>query len=178
MRLFFAFDLPRDQRERLAALLPDPAPGVRRVPPDRLHVTLRWVGNVPETTRSALVDRFSRLAWPTGAARISGVGTFPNPGRPRVLWAGIEADAHVRDVRQGLEMLCRDAGVDPDPVPWRPHVTLGRMKGGRPEWLSGFVAEHEALAMEPFGVGSITLYDSIPGATGVRYEPVATCTAG
>jgi 2'-5' RNA ligase len=178
VRLFFAFDLPRERRERLAALVPDPAPGVRRVHPDRMHVTMRYVGDVPEETRTALAEGLSGIPFGPSEARVRGVGTFPRRGAPRVLWAGIEVGGQIVRAQADLEALCRRLGLREETGPWTPHVTLGRLPGRRPPWLADFLAAHAALEFEPFDVPRIVLYDSVPGPAGTRYVPVSALRAG
>jgi 2'-5' RNA ligase len=178
VRLFFAFDLPPDQCERLAALVPDPAPGVRRVHPDRMHVTMRYVGDVPEETRMALADGLSEVPFAQSAARVRGVGTFPGRGVPRVLWAGIDAGPAIVRAQADLEALCLHLGLREETGPWTPHVTLGRLPGPRPPWLADLLAARATLELDPFDVRRIVLYDSVPGQAGTRYVPVSALRAG
>jgi len=173
VRLFFAIDLPSGERERLAALIPGAAPGIRRVPADRMHLTLRFVGHVTDDTRESLIEGLSGLSLQEGTLRLRGVGTFPARGKPRVLWAGVDADEVVRDMRDQVEALCRDKGLDDDPQPWSPHVTLGRFKAGRPPWLTAFMAAHAALESDPVPATEVVLYDSIPAPPSVAYEALA-----
>lgn len=173
MRLFFAIDLPLAERERLAALIPDEAPGIRRVPTDRMHLTLRFVGHVPDETRDALIANLSVMPLEAGSILLRGVGTFPSRGRPRVLWVGVDADATVREIRDQTETACREAGLDDDPQPWSPHVTLGRFKAGRPPWLASFLEARASYESGPIAATAVVLYDSVPAPPSVRYEAVA-----
>lgn len=177
MRLFIAFDLPPSERDRLAALLPEPAPGLRRVPSGRMHVTMRWIGDVTGETRQELARGLVRMPMRTGSAVLRGVGTFPDRGRPRVLWAGVEPDPAIVEAREAVEELCREAGLPDDVTRWTPHVTLGRFRGSRPAWLADFAAQNQGIASDPFAVDRIVLYDSLPDSSGVRYEEVAVCRA-
>ena len=175
MRLFFAFDLPNFHRSRLAALLPDPAPGCRRVPEPRLHVTMRFIGNVAPETRGRLALETPNLDIGAGSAMVRGLGTFPPAGRPRVLWAGASVDATVVRARTSVDTLCHRSGIDTDVRAWTPHVTLARMRGSRPGWLGEFLYEHVDLALPSFPVHRIVMYDSVPDSGGIRYEVVAVC---
>lgn len=178
MRLFFAFDLPDALRRHLASTLPDPAPGCRPVPADRLHVTLRFVGHVDDPVRETLARGLPGLPFAAGSAAIRGVGTFPPRGRPRVLWAGLETDLATARLQQEIEALCAAAGLETDGRPWSPHVTLARFPAGRPDWLGGFLAANADLTSEPFPIDRAVLYDSVPDGRGVRYVPVAVGRAG
>jgi 2'-5' RNA ligase len=66
-----------------------------------------------------------------------GCGFFPNPQRPRVFWAGIEADARLPQLASQIEEAVRPLGVAPERGPYQPHLTLARAGSGRPGGKGG-----------------------------------------
>jgi len=91
VRLFIAIALPADLAARAAALLPDALPGLRRVKPENLHVTLAFLGWTPDEKLGDVVAAANEAA--RGQAPFTLVfdraGRFPERGRPRVVWLGI-----------------------------------------------------------------------------------------
>jgi 2'-5' RNA ligase len=134
MRLFVAVELPGDVRDALAGLVRRlPSDGVKWGSPSTFHVTVRFLGAVdpPEPVAEALVAtvaRFGRLR-----LRLSGGGAFPSPQRPRILWAGVTGDvAALGQIGQAMDEALAPFGIVAEERAFRPHVTLGRVKHGRP----------------------------------------------
>ncbi len=118
-RLFLAVWPPRDVLERLAALPRPDEPGVRWVPDERLHLTLRFLGEAdPDVVDAALTN----LELP--AARVTLGPVVGRLGRNVVVLpaAGLdELAAAVRNATSGI-------GRPPDPRPFAGHLTLARLK--------------------------------------------------
>lgn len=133
-RVFFAVWPPETVRERLwssLAPLRDATPGVRWIPPDRYHVTLRFMGDVDGASLPRLVRAADALASePPFRARLAGNGTFPRRGVPRVHWVGLKADSLVR-MRDLLDRELASEGFAAGRRAFRPHLTIGRTKRGR-----------------------------------------------
>ena len=64
-------------------------------------------------------------------ARLTGAGTFPRRGPPRVYWVGIRA-AELLPLREGLDIALAEEGIEREDRTFSPHVTVGRTRGGRP----------------------------------------------
>lgn len=128
-RLFFAVWPPDAVRRGLwRSLAParEALPGVRWVPPRRLHVTLRFMGDVPG-------NRLPRLVSAAGAlgvvdpfeVRLSGMGTFPKRGPARIFWVGARGEA-LPDLRERLDRALAREGVAAEERTFHPHLTVGR----------------------------------------------------
>lgn len=134
LRLFVAVELPPGVREALAGLQqelrPRGGPGVRWVRPDGIHLTLKFLGDVPHP-QVPQVEEALRSAASGQAAFGLGLGVsgfFPNPHRPRVFWVGIEGEveqltALARRVEEALSPL----GFPTEGRPFAPHLTLARL---------------------------------------------------
>lgn len=125
LRLFFAALPDAATRRRLQQLQRALArAGERPVAGDRLHLTLRFLGDAPADRLRPLRDALGRLEHPPCALRLDRVGRF---GRPRILWVGpSRPPAPLLELRDRVNGLAAAAGVPADAAPFRPHVTLCR----------------------------------------------------
>ncbi len=135
VRLFFAVWPPAGVRNRLwRALAPlrESTAGVRWVPPERLHVTLRFMGDTPPDDLPRLVAAADALrSVAPFEAELVGGGTFPRRGPPRVYWVGARAPA-LPALREGLDRALAGNGIERERRTFSPHLTVGRTKGRRP----------------------------------------------
>ncbi|HEU5100842.1 MAG TPA: RNA 2',3'-cyclic phosphodiesterase [Roseiflexaceae bacterium] len=133
-RLFIAADLPAEVKEELAttqARLRRANPPVAWVAPGAMHLTLRFLG---ETSAALALDVQAAMATALVAhtpmsLRLSGVGAFPNDRRPSVLWVGLGGSvAALERAQASIEAALRGLGLVPEPKPFHPHLTLGRVR--------------------------------------------------
>jgi len=192
MRLFYAIILPDDVRKQIARvqnLLKSHigVQGVRWEPPEKLHITVRFLGEVAPGQLEAV--KAAGLAVASGISPFSlylgGLGTFPQKRSPRVLWLGIENDVQGYEhlVRQ-LELELRTRGIAADrsagneaPEP-HPHITLARAKS--PEGskamsrsLAKNISEYTDIKAV-FFVYNIVLVESELLPNGSRYSVLET----
>jgi 2'-5' RNA ligase len=106
----------------------------RWVQPDQVHVTLAFLESVPEHKLDDLLERLSRAAGRRTAfdTALTGGGAFPNAGRAKVLWTGLDLDERGRTELDRLATGCRAAanraGIEVDGARFRPHLTLARTR--------------------------------------------------
>lgn len=135
LRLFFAVWPPRGVREALwhaLAPLRKSGAGVRWVPPERLHITLRFMGDISAEVLPCLLSAAEALKCTAPfRARLTGAGTFPRRAPPRVYWVGIRAAAML-PLREGLDVALAEEGIEREDRIFSPHLTVGRTRGGRP----------------------------------------------
>jgi len=176
MRLFAALVPPPEALEHLDEFLE-----VRRataefrwVQADQVHATLGFFESVPERTLDDLVERLERAAarrtaFETGVA---GGGAFPNVGRAKVLWAGLDLDEPARTELDRLATGCRAAanraGVEVDGARFRPHLTVARTKF--PHDISSWVRLLDGYAGPRWPADELTLVASYLGE-GPRGRP-------
>ncbi len=145
MRLFVALVPPEEAVQHLDEFLAvrrEAAP-FRWTLAEQLHVTLAFLGEVPDRRLDDLVERLERAAGrrTTVATRVAGGGAFPDAARARVLWAGLDVDGtgseELARMATGARAAASKAGVDVDGQRFRPHLTLARL--GRPQEVSSWV---------------------------------------
>lgn len=158
----------------------------RWVDPAQLHVTLHFLGDVPATDLPAICRALDAAGGRTGPfeVAIGGVGAFPDPARPRTIWLG------VREGAAGLVALHAALAAELEPLGFRteerrfvPHVTIGRVQGGRARGggrgggASALAAEIERLADLDAGCGevaTVALVSSRLERTGPVHEIIHT----
>jgi 2'-5' RNA ligase len=179
MRLFAAVPIPepgRGEIARLLARLREPGWPLRLVHDHGLHLTMKFFGEVPPG-RLEVIEEAVRAAVPgTGALslRLAEIGAFPNLRRPRIIWVGLDAPPALELLQDRLERLTEAIGFAPEGTPFRPHVTLARVREGQrlpPGALESLAGAYEPV---PFLASELVLYESVLERVGPRYEPRLT----
>lgn len=135
MRLFIAINLPEDTRRALydaaAPLRATDAP-VKWVAPDAIHMTLKFLGGVNDDLEPSITKWLDTVAAERRpfALSLDGFGAFPAVDHPRVIWAGAESVPPLELLQHDVETAMADLGFEVEGRPFKPHVTLGRMKKG------------------------------------------------
>lgn len=108
-----------------------PTRSVRWVATDKIHLTLKFLGDIGPSQVAAIAEALSgpiRRAQPFHF-ELSGLGCFPNAGRPRVLWVGIQDPAHqLRRLYEAVDVALADLGFERERRAFSPHLTLGRVR--------------------------------------------------
>ena len=150
--------------------------------PGNLHLTLRFLGAVPETRIDSVAGALTDAGREAGPfeARIHGVGAFPSAGRPRVVWAGVtDGASQMIELAQRVDVALAALGFPRDDRPFSPHVTLGRVR--RPRRNPTLTDALESATTREFGrvpVPSASLMRSELGPRGARYTELAKMRLG
>jgi 2'-5' RNA ligase len=133
MRLFVALDIDQAIRERIADFMNDLrplAPAARWVTPDSLHVTLKFIGEVPEAKVPGIKQRLARVTADSFEVGFRGCGFFPTARSARVFWVGIEATRVLESLAAGVDDSLTVLGIKKEDRAYSPHLTLARAGGG------------------------------------------------
>ena len=108
----------------------------RWVRPERVHLTVRFFGDLPRPQAATILQAMARVPAEFSRGgfklRLARLGTFGQPSKPRVVWAGAEGDVEaLGDLHGALDRELVRAGFGPDKQPYRPHMTLGRPRNAR-----------------------------------------------
>jgi 2'-5' RNA ligase len=99
-----------------------------------IHLTLKFLGEVDSAIIPRLAESLESLSKSERRfeLKLKGLGCFPNPGNPRVIWCGVAGEIErLTDLQQKVEIACGAFGFAPEDRAFRPHLTLGRVNGKR-----------------------------------------------
>lgn len=171
--MFLAVALDNTCRRAIAAHLESSLdaqrlPG-REVPPENWHITLRFLGMASQAQRHRVMAELDRhLMVEPFWLRIDGLGAFPRESRASALWAGVAGDTDsLAAVAEACETAAQRAGFEPQTRPFRPHVTLSRI---RPAVDVRALVDRAPDASVSLRVAEVTLYRSLLGSGPARYE--------
>jgi RNA 2',3'-cyclic 3'-phosphodiesterase len=173
IRAFLALDLPDHIRSTLAVqqfLLPLP----RKVDPAQFHLTLAFLGEVPDAVLEGVHDAMQTLRLPAFDLTLQGIGHFGG-ARPQAVYVGARATDALLHLQSKVETAARRAGADIPRTRFVPHVTLGRFATPGPTdlpTLERAIVAGAGFRADPFPVREVVLYRSITG-TRPRYEDLA-----
>jgi RNA 2',3'-cyclic 3'-phosphodiesterase len=135
VRTFVAVELPASiqqeilkQTARLHQSLGEDL--VRWVPVENMHLTLKFLGDVPANHLDFLKQSLVQIAGSSAAfdLQVDGLGAFPNLKQPRVLWIGIQAGSNLHNIQKNIESAMDRLGYKKEERPFSPHLTLGRIR--------------------------------------------------
>ena len=167
IRLFTAIGLPEPIRLHLS-LLQGGVPGARWSPPENLHITLRFIGEVSETVASDIDSVLEGLRAQPFALTLRGCGSFGSK-EPHSLWIGIAPCPALVNLNLRIESALQRMGLAAETRKYTPHVTLARLKNAPVSRVNGYIADHAVFAAGPFDVRSFGLYSSHVGSQGSQY---------
>ncbi len=133
------------------------------VKPANIHLTLKFLGAVDESKIDEITGALQKTAARSAPFTLStdALSGFPNIRNPRVLWLGIKESTRLMELREGIDSSLADIGFGRDTRPFRPHLTLSRVRGAEDSRALGTLAikvEHDIFIK--FRVGSFILFRS------------------
>jgi len=181
-RLFTAVPLPEPVREFTAGIIDELSgivEGVRWVPRENLHVTLRFLGQCSARNIPTLVDWMEKAARQLPeSVEVGGVGGFPSQGSARVVWVGVtDLSGGIEKVYNVLDKGAGRCGLGREKRRYRPHVTIGRARK-RPVRLTPGLDESSGAKTIHMEAPQIVLYRSDLSSTGAVYTEIARTGPG
>lgn len=180
VRCFVAIELPADVKRELASLsenLRDScrAP-VKWVEGEAMHLTLKFLGNVPASQIEEIRSAVASACTDTGPLRLhaAALGAFPSARNPRVVWVGLQGDAEALGrLAERIDDSTASLGFARESRPFTPHLTLGRVR------QEATTTQRASIAMalenatpanpEPFDVSQVSIMRSQLSPRGARY---------
>lgn len=127
MRFFIAIPIPEDIKKQLIGIQ-RPVKGVRWVPEEQLHLTLKFVGNLGEVSALQLKKVLCEIRFAPFDIAVESTGFFPERGSPRVFWAGVTHRDGLFNLQGTVNEIALKIGAEKDPFKYKPHITLARIK--------------------------------------------------
>ena len=177
MRLFVALEVPAAVRENLASLLQmlrAVSPQTRWVRPENLHVTLKFIGEVPQTKLAGIREALSGVrSKQLVTLDFRGLGFFPNEKHPRVFWAVIVASPNLKTLAADIDGATEKLGIPREQRPFSPHLTLARFEPPRlQEKLRAEIQENAERDFGSLHSGKFHLIESKLKPSGAEYTTV------
>ncbi len=187
IRSFIAIPIPAALQKsagHLVQRLEVSSSGIKWVPQDNLHLTLKFLGDVDnrEIPRVCGVVRECCAPSEPFEMLVSGVGAFPDPNRPRVVYAGItEGGEALKAIVDRLEVELAKLGFKPEARDYVPHLTLGRARGGSrrgsPE-LASVIHANQKARLGSFIADRVLIMASFLDKAGPTYQIMDTIHLG
>ena len=178
-RIFAAIDISSEARERIAAYTRSLQQEFENVPvkwekPDKLHITIKFVGSIDESELAAFTDTVAKAAAKITpfSIIISGTGAFvKRRARSNVLWLGLNSSPD-KTIESLVAAIDREAS-EPSERRFRPHLTIARLKDAKK--ARGLIERHLQATFEPvtFHVSEIVIYESTLLPTGSIYNALS-----
>ncbi len=177
IRAFIAFDIGEGLRGALAGVqegLKETRADVRWVGIEGIHLTLKFLGNVPEDRVEDIAGGMARASTgvPPSRVRLAGLGAFPSPKSPRVVWVGVrEESGSLRSLHGRLETEMEALGFPRESREFQPHLTLGRVRSpsGRDALLRALASRTDS-EIGAFTADTLILFKSTLLPSGAEYS--------
>ena len=179
VRSFLAIELPKPilrKIEEVQGDLRSTHADVRWVNPEKIHLTLKFFGNIEESRINPIfksIEEPIRNTLPF-FLKVKGVGAFPHLRNPRVIWMGlVDGKEVLTSFQKQIETRLEKIGFQPEDRPFHPHLTLGRMKSSRgKEELVGRMEKHKEEEFGDLQVERVVLFKSDLKPSGPIYTPL------
>ena len=169
-RLFVAVEVPAALRKQLhafgAALNQD---GIKRVDEGNLHITLRFIGEVPAESAREIISKLQDVEFSSFNVGVKAVGAFPSVDHISVIWVGLESEQLPLLAASVVKQL-KGIGKE-DERPFSAHLTIARVK--KKVDLRKFIEDNKAKEFGSFAVSSFVLFESRLTPQGPVYTKLA-----
>ena len=160
-RLFIAIDFPDEVRESLANICFGIL-GAKWVSKDQLHLTIRFIGDADDQLFSDITETLHDVNASRFNLTLKGVGYFPPHKKPNVLWVGMEPCEELMLLRDSVEKLLEELGLEPEGRKFHPHLTLARLRQEAPlSKITGFLSANNLFKAEAVPITEFHLYSSV-----------------
>ena len=176
IRSFIAIEIPPPLKARMEEIqreLRRTDADVKWVRPGAIHLTLKFLGSI----RQEDVERICGARTPIVAdgesfeVRVQGMGCFPNPRNPRVIWLGVDQGREALASLQGaIEKRMAELSFPPEDRPFSPHLTMGRVRSPRGRaGLAQAIEKHQGVLIGSFQAQEVILFRSELRPSGAVY---------
>jgi RNA 2',3'-cyclic 3'-phosphodiesterase len=149
---------------------------IKWVEPDNLHVTMEFLGDTEEEEIILLSSVLEEKCAGYGdfGFNLKGAGVFRNIREPRVIWAGVPFTGELQKLSEFIRSGLKEAGFSPDEMPFKPHLTIGRINSLRSgNRLATLLEKYHGFDIQKVPVKEVNLYESILKPSGPVYKPIS-----
>jgi 2'-5' RNA ligase len=180
MRTFIAIELPQDIKDaisRVQVKLKATGADVKWVAPSNIHLTLKFLGEIDEKTRDAVIEVMQEISSGIGQfpVKLGSIGAFPRIQSPRIIWIGLsQGHDQIKTIAQRLETELETCGLAKENREFSSHITIGRIRSLKNnDALAAGISKLDGTVTENLGeflAGNITLFKSTLTPQGPIYE--------
>jgi 2'-5' RNA ligase len=178
IRSFISVDLDENSiLERIVAIqkaLEQTRAQLKMVEPQIMHLTLRFLGEIPRSTVEKVKEALDSLRFQSFEVEFTGLGVFPSPRRINVVWVGIkQGQDQLNGIFQQFEPKLRQFGLPPDNKGFSPHMTIARVKSAmNREQLAAYVESKRDEEFGKMAVKAVRLKKSTLTPRGPIYKTI------
>lgn len=184
IRSFVAIELSSDAKAEITRVvehLKDADAAVKWAHPQTVHLTLKFLGDVPEEKLEQVSEKLRSAVKNVSPFDfvLGETGVFPDWYRPRVLWVGTaDGNEEVKALAAKVEKALFDEGFAEEKRPFSPHLTVGRIKSGKN--IAKLSEEARSITVKPVKtrVSQIVLFSSDITPEGAVHTPINTFHLG
>ena len=180
LRTFIALEIPQEIQQiihkEIAHLRDTIGTLIRWVPSENMHLTLKFLGNISPANLDMVTQmiRAEADSCQPFVMQVGGLGAFPSPKRPRVIYIGLQAPAELEALQHGIESATTRLGYESEERAFSPHLTVGRVRNNIPasdqQKIQRALAETQIDSLGTARVDSVHLYNSDLKPTGSVYS--------
>lgn len=180
-RVFIAIKLPEDICLRIdefnAKNVLSKINNVKPVERENLHITIKFLGEISQAVIPKIIDELNRISkeFPQFKVKVKGIGVFPSPDVPRVIWVGAES-SEIHIIKKSVDESLSRFGFEKDEK-FISHITIGRVKRGNPaEKLKELMRSN--IDFGEFTAKELVLFESILTPQRPIYKEIKTFVLG
>ncbi|MEW5797080.1 MAG: RNA 2',3'-cyclic phosphodiesterase [Candidatus Zixiibacteriota bacterium] len=158
-RLFVAIDLPDQIKQGLTEIC-NGLPGAKWVDQSQMHITLKFIGEVDGAVFRDAREALATIRLEPFEITIKGTGYFPPRGDPQVLWAGVDGNDRLKQLRNKVETTLVRAGLEHEKRKFAPHVGLAKIRETPPGRLATYLSQYGLFRLPSFEVREFCLFSS------------------
>jgi len=185
IRAFIAVNLSPDILDRIEQVALDlktrmDSVPIRWVPIENIHLTLKFLGNVSTANLEILKDILGKVVSSHHECDISvgGIGVFPKPNNPRVVWVGMEISQELISLQRNIEIETARLGYSREHRPFSPHLTFGRVSRNAStqdvQIIAKILENYKVGFLGATRVRTVYLFRSDLKPEGAEYTPIYT----
>jgi RNA 2',3'-cyclic 3'-phosphodiesterase len=184
LRCFIALEIPKEIQDSLVKVINlaqlIPTNGFRPVRTGMIHITLKFLGDTPQSIIPEIKQILSQIAvtQPTFQLQIRGIGAFPSWDHPRIIWAGLTYPPELQALTTQVNNQIEPVGYPIDNRPFSPHLTLARVSEGaditRVKQSIAVLRQNSNMIFGNITIAKITLFESTLQRGGSIYTPLST----
>lgn len=178
-RSFIAIELSAEAKKELTRVvdfLKEAGASVKWVKPGSIHLTLKFLGDVPEDRITDIESKLKPIAesFPSFSMTLEGIGVFPDWKYVKVIWAGIgEGSSSLEELAEKVDEAMASAGFEKEKRAFKSHLTLGRVRNSKRKKELKEKAQEAEMKPVVITASSIVLFKSELTSEGAVHTPLA-----